>query len=78
MFILQGFEPAGLPAGYWRENEQRLTAVPVKRSLRRNKSARREAHGTGEKWGEEGVAGLVELRGIEPLTSAVRLQRSPI
>ena len=23
-------------------------------------------------------AGLVELRGIEPLTSAVRLQRSPI
>lgn len=24
------------------------------------------------------MAGLVELRGIEPLTSAVRLQRSPI
>ena len=24
------------------------------------------------------VAGVVELRGIEPLTSAVRLQRSPI
>ncbi len=24
------------------------------------------------------AAGLVELRGIEPLTSAVRLQRSPI
>ncbi len=27
---------------------------------------------------EENPAGLVELRGIEPLTSAVRLQRSPI
>ena len=24
------------------------------------------------------IVGLVELRGIEPLTSAVRLQRSPI
>jgi hypothetical protein len=29
-------------------------------------------------WRIAAVFGLVELRGIEPLTSAVRLQRSPI
>ena len=29
-------------------------------------------------WASSTASGLVELRGIEPLTSAVRLQRSPI
>jgi hypothetical protein len=48
------------------------------------KFAKRHASGTRSRLGRvviqrcNGPTGLVELRGIEPLTSAVRLQRSPI
>ena len=61
-----------------RKTTKRGAPFRFERPSRRSK--RRAETLTGQAIEEEqgSAPGLVELRGIEPLTSAVRLQRSPI
>ena len=66
---------------HWRTDDP---ALAVHREERRGKAARSGRGASRFRFGDGTEAekivglGLVELRGIEPLTSAVRLQRSPI